>query len=479
MTAVDNILEGIDEKRAAVMPAESPTGAAAELTRLPPAAFFTDRGRFVAPRLGELIQHAGHVRTAIDGRLWRYDRGVYRPDGDQWVRSMVREALAEQCARKHFEEVLAWLRSFEPTIGTDPRVDVLNVRNGLLDWRTGRLRPHDPDVVTTIQLPVAWNPEATCPTVDRFLADVLEADAVELVAELLGYALYPGNPFRKAVLFLGAGGNGKSKLLAVFNALVGPRNSAHVPLQALAENRFAAAELFGKLTNICGDLDARAVRRSDLFKQITGGDPVFAERKNLHPFTFTSYALPLFSANEAPISSDQTKAWFDRWLIIRMDNRFEGTDREDVHLERKLLTRPELEGALVVAVEGLRRLMERGHIAKPASVVAAGAAYKEKLDTAVGFVTESCLLRSDAWIRRPELYKAYRRWCTDSGRQAVSAESFNTKLRTDYPTEIAERTRRGQRGWSGIGLVDDGHDDVADSEGRPAPQQRLPYKDND
>lgn len=399
MTATDDILAGVDVPHS--MPAESlPAAARGALARLPSSAFFTDRGRFVAPRLAELIQAAGHVRTGMDGRLWRYDGGVYRPDGDQYVRAMVRTALGEACMRKHFDEVLAWLRSFEATIDNEPRLDVLNVRNGLLDWRTGRLRPHDPDVVTTLQLPVAWNPEATCPQVDKFLAEVLQADAIDFVLELLGYALYPGNPFRKAVLLLGPGGNGKSVLLALLKALVGARNAAHVPLQVLSENRFAGAELYGKLANLCGDLDARAVKKSDLFKQLTGGDPIHAERKNAHPFTFHSYALPVFSANEAPISSDQTRAWFDRWLIIRMDTRFEGTDRMDVDLQRKVTAPHELEGALVQAVAGLRRLMARGQVDKPASVIEAGAAYKEKLDTAGGFVTESCVLHPDAWIDR-------------------------------------------------------------------------------
>ena len=42
------------------------------------------------------------------------------------------------------------------------------------------------------------------------------ADCRELIEELLGYALYPANPYRKAVLLLGPGSNGKSTLLGLF-----------------------------------------------------------------------------------------------------------------------------------------------------------------------------------------------------------------------------------------------------------------------
>src|SRR5207244_5349 len=215
------------------------------------------------------------------------------------------------------------MRADFAVIGTSqPSLDVLNVANGLLHWPSGKLDPHTPAFLSTAQIPVAWNPDATCPVVSQFLADILPDDAVQFVIEIIGYALYADNPFAKAVQLLGPGGNGKSKLLHLIRTLVGPKNVAAVPLQAFAENRFAAASLFEKLANICGDLDARAIKRTDHFKMMTGGDPMHAEHKYMHPFTFTSYALPIFSANEAPISSDQSDAWFDRWLVIPLERRF-------------------------------------------------------------------------------------------------------------------------------------------------------------
>jgi phage/plasmid-associated DNA primase len=112
-----------------------------------------------------------------------------------------------------------------------------------------------------VQLPVDWNPKATCPRIDRFLWEVIPPDALDLVLEVIGYATYPANPYRVAVLLLGPGRNGKSILLRVLAALLGPENVSAMPLQVLAENRFASAELLGKLANIGGDLDAREVRR--------------------------------------------------------------------------------------------------------------------------------------------------------------------------------------------------------------------------
>lgn len=421
----------------------------AQVVHLPGTGFFTDKGALVVPQLAEVIQDAGNIRSGVDGRLYRYDHGVYLPDGDIFARARVRELLGDRCQRKYFDEVLAWLRSFEPTITAKPSMSMLNVANGLLDWRSGQMYPHDPDVVSTVQTPVCWAPPSTCPGIERFLSEVLPADAVELIYEVAGYLLYPDNPLRRAVLLLGPGRNGKSVLLGILRALVGEANVSTVPLQALAENRFAAAELFGKLANISGDLDARAIRNTDLFKMATGNDPILAERKYSAAFSFVPFATFVFAANEAPISSDQTDAWFDRWLVVPFDYRIPD-ERVDPQLLTRLTTPGELSGLLGKAVPALRRLLARGRFSLPPSVERAGERYRDKLDTVRGFVGESCTVHPDAWVPRPVLYRQYRQWATDSGRLPVSVEKFNEHLRQAYP--VSEKTRRGARGWAGLGL---------------------------
>lgn len=416
-----------------------------------PDSFFTKKG-LATPVLGRYVRNLGHVRMGQDGRLHRYTDGVYRGDGDDFVRVTVRQLLGDRCRSSYFDETLKWLRAAYPTVSDRPPEQWINVRNGLLDWRTGTLEPHTPDVVTTVQLPVPWRLDATCPTVDQFLADVLPADAIDLVWEVIGYTLYAGNPLRRAVLAIGAGANGKSTWLRLIRALVGPANCSAVPLQVLAENRFAVAELFGRLANIAGDLDARAVKQTDIFKMATGGDPLVAERKYGAAFSFVPFATFLFAANEAPISSDQSEAWFDRWLILPFDRRFT-PEQADPHLEQKLTTPDELAGALVHAITALRALIARGRFDQPPSVEAAGDAYRSRLDTVRAFLDELCVIHPDAWVPRPGLYQAYRRWCADSGRLALAATNFNDRIRSDLRGTIDERTRNGTRGWIGVGLI--------------------------
>ncbi|MHB8467875.1 MAG: DNA primase family protein [Acidimicrobiales bacterium] len=420
----------------------------AEVLAFPASGYF-DGARLATQRLGQIIEDEGHLRMGEDSRLWRYDHGVYRPDGETFVRARVRDLVGERVRASHFTEVLTWCRARYPTISDQVPEGVINVTNGLVDWRTGQLLRHDPAVLSTIQLPHPWLPAATCPAIDAFLHQILADDVVELVYEICGYALYPSNPMRKAILEVGRGANGKSKLLAVIRALVGPANCSAVDLQALSENRFAPAELYMKLVNISGDLDARAVKRSDSFKKLTGGDPLEAERKNGQPFRFIPTALPLFAANEPPISSDQSQAWFDRWLIIPFDRTFSAAEA-DSHLEAKITTPAELQGLLVKAVAGLRQLMNRGRFDLPPAVIDAGDRYRMRLDTVRAFVDEECAL-GETWVPRKALYDTYRQWCTGGGRLALAAVTFYDHLRANFTLE--ERTRNGTRGFAGIGLL--------------------------
>ena len=415
-----------------------------------PDIYFGPKGALLTEKIACKIQQLGLVCVGPGSKLYRYHKGVFLSDGEAFARVETRRLLGPRCKKSHFGEVVAWLRAAYPTITVCPPAEVINVQNGLLYHETLELRDHSPTVHSIIQLPVNWVPDATCPLFDKFLAEVVAEDAIYFVFEIIGTAIYSGNPFRASVLLLGPGKNGKSVLLNVVQCVLGQDNVSSVPLQTLTENRFAAAELFGKLANICGDLDSRAVKSTGAFKMITGGDLVYAERKYGQPFKFTSIALPLFSANEAPMSADQTQAWFDRWLIIPMERRIKD-DEVDPHLTKKLTTPSELEGILVKAVAGLRRALDRGCYEIPPSVERACAQFREQLDTISSFIAECCVINPDKSIARPLLYTIYREYCKDSGRPAISAQAFNGKIRELFGDRIIEGTKNGgQRVWKGI-----------------------------
>jgi putative DNA primase/helicase len=407
------------------------------------------RPRFAANRLAKRLRD--EAPFAVGGELlFRYRDGAYRPDGEEWARRRIIEELGDDWTRARADEVIAYLRDSASRLLERPPQDIVNCRNGLLEVETRKLRPHDPDLLTPVQIGAGYAPGASCPVTERFVDEAFPRDAAVLMAEIAGYIIVPDNGLQTAIMLLGAAGNGKSTWLAQLRALAGEENVSSVPLHKLDEDRFAVASLYGKLVNIFADLDARALRSSSIFKSVTGGDALHAERKFRAAFSFVPYARLIFSANAAPPTSDSSDAFFRRWLIIPFERRFTGPDRE-LGFERRLTTHDELSGLLNLALDGLEGLRLRGDFTNVESAARANEKFRVDSDSVAGFLEEQCEVSPEAEVSKSTLALAYREWCKDNGRMALSTRRFNDQL-TSLRRDLGERTVTGDRRWVGIGL---------------------------
>lgn len=396
----------------------------------------------------QAVLAAGPIRPGQDGQLWHYRNGVYLPAGDVEARRRLLALLGQNYRPTHRATVVELLGTRPTFLTNDPPERWINVTNGLLDWRTGELLAHTPDVATTYQLSVPWNPAATCPTVDAWLDDILDPSVTELVWEVIGASVYADLAFHRAVMLYGLGRNGKGTLLRLIGRLVGEVHAAAVTLQALAEDRFIAAELYGKVVNLAGDLDARQIKRTDLFKMATGGDLIQAQRKFGHPFTFRNRALMVFSANEIPKALDNSPGFHSRWVVVPFDQRTLKPDEEDKTLEPRM--HAELEGVLVKAVAGLRRAMAAGGFTMPPIVADATAQYRRLSDPICRFVDEVLDVTGE-WhdtISRAGIVDAFDRWRSANNLGTISPKQLWADLVVADPridTGVTEDNPNGHR----------------------------------
>lgn len=371
--------------------------------------------------VADAIVASGPICAGLGQQLFHYRGGVWLAGGEAEVARRTKALLGNRWRRAHAETLVAWFAADRPRIGDSQPTDILNTRSGLLLWRAGQLIDHTPDVPTTFQVPHLWVPDATCPTVDAWLAEVVPADALDFVWELYGYLLYPDNPFHVAVLLHGTGRNGKGTFLDLARHLIGSAHVSAVTLQALGESRFAGAQLYGKVANLAGDLDARSISRTDLFKMATGGDVIAAERKYGQPFEFTCRSTFVFAANEMPGTADVSEGYFSRWLVVPFVGYFPA-GKADPHMRDRL--RAELPGVLVKAVASLRTLLDRGRFEPPASVDAATGEYRRRADPVRQFIAERVIPDPEARSHRTEVYADYLRWVEHNGHRPLAAGKF-------------------------------------------------------
>jgi putative DNA primase/helicase len=396
-----------------------------------------------------------------DGRgvdLYVYRDGVYKPDGASFSRGEVNRLLAAGARVARINEVVDLLTEY--TKLDYQRVNqsaksLINVRNGMLDWQTGELKPHDPKFRSLIQLNVEYVKDAKSPELDKFLSDVFPNDCIPLVEEFVGYLLIPDTSLQKAFIAIGPGGNGKGTFLKILKTFLGEENVSSVSFHQLEEDRFSISSLFGKLANIYHDLDSRILESASKFKSIVTGDPIGAEQKFKDHYTFEPYCRLLFSANDFPSSKDRTEAYFDRLIFVRFPKKFRGTSDQILDYDKVLVGVPGFLPALLArGLIGLQRLMKSRRFSDSETNVRATEEYRRECSNAYDFVRELCRHDENGWIDRKSLYEKYGGWCLDEGMKPMSAKNFAKSVRDNGGRD---GKREGVRGWTGIDWVPTTH----------------------
>ena len=289
------------------------------------------------------------------GQLFMYDPapGTYVAAEARLLETLAKR-LDTEWQPSRADAVVRYLFDTAQILWERPPLDKVNVSNGILDIASGDLEPHNPEYLTYVQIPVAWRPRADCPRVRQFVDEVFPFDAPVLAYEVAGCLLVPDLRFQRSVLLLGAGQNGKGVFLRLLIAMLGKQNVSRVSLKELADDRFATADLHGKLANVFSDLPDTHIKDSSMFKVLTGDEGrIRAQRKHGQPFEFEPFARLVFSANRVPGSRDTTFGYLRRWLVVEFPNQFVG-DANDRSLADKLTTKDELSGFLRFSVEYYR-----------------------------------------------------------------------------------------------------------------------------
>ena len=144
--------------------------------RLEASGVFVERGRLLVATLFDAITTTVPLAVHPSGDVWLYDGGRYRYDRQRlaWLgASRLGDSFKPDHLRNFVAYAAARLHSEGRVLSAQATTSRVNVANGMLDPFTGELVPHDPSYLSIVQLPVAWDRAATCPTFDRWLADVM------------------------------------------------------------------------------------------------------------------------------------------------------------------------------------------------------------------------------------------------------------------------------------------------------------------
>lgn len=397
-----------------------------------------------------IVEVVCRVLEAADARQWglarRYDF-IYIFTGAHWQqveRDALKAFLAKAAVRLGYSPLESRYYEFQdkllkqflaeaylPEPEPDKSKTLVNLQNGTLEIteRGAKLREHRPGDFLTYVLPFAHNEHADAPLFQAYLNQVLpEPSTQAVVAEFIASCFVPSLKLEKVLLLYGSGANGKSVFADIVGALLGPSNVSNYSLSNLAEEH-NRAQIANKLLNFGSEINAGGIAR-DMFKLLASGEPVQARLKYGNPFVMTNYAKLAFNANTLPSDTEQSEAYFRRFVIIPFKVQIPEA-QQDKGLAKRIIAN-ELPGVFAWVIAGLERLLQRGNLSACAEAEALLLQYRRESDTVVQFIEEGddgrYVPSLCEYVKQEELYLRYRTFCSEGGFRPVSVRKFKERL---------------------------------------------------
>jgi putative DNA primase/helicase len=328
---------------------------------------------------------------------------------------------------------------------------LLNTPGGIVDLRTGLLRPSDPLAYCTKSTAVAPAPPGTpTPIWDKFLKEIFwyDPELIPFVHRVLGYGL-TGLTIEHVMIFAwGQGANGKGTLFNTAFGIMGDY-AAVAPTDMLLvthneRHPTDMAKLRGARMVLAQEVAQGRAWDEVKLKSLTGGDPITARFMRQDSFTYQPQFLLIVAGNHKPSLKSVDIAISRRLNLLPFLHNIPEGER-DLNLPEKL--KAEWPGILRKMIDGCVE-WHRDGLQQPLSVRQASEAYLEAEDTLGQWLAERCDVSHTitAIAATDALYVDWRGWSEMNGQQPGSRKAFSTLLSEHGFVYHRDKDTRGFKG---------------------------------
>jgi len=315
----------------------------------------------------------------------------------------------------------------------------INVRNGTLIVQRGNAdsqiitKEHDRADLITKMAPVIYDPQATCPTYDRFLAEVQPDEKVRRFLHQWGGLSLTGDVSeQRMVVFWGKGANGKSTLLESWANVAGDYGMSIAVESFLDQGRARrGGEPTPDLAMLTG---VRFLRTSEpergaklgesLIKVCTGGDALRVRHLNRDFFELRPEFKLVLSGNYRPQIRGADEGIWRRVVLVPWTVTIP-LERRDPLLLEKLHT--EASGIFNRLLDGLCDWMDNGLVV-PDDVKVATAAYRADSDPLGRFLAAKVSIKPGERVQSSILYAVYSAWTKENGVSEWTQTGFSSAM---------------------------------------------------
>lgn len=248
---------------------------------------------------------------------------------------------------------------------------------------------------------------------------------------------------RKMFFIYGDGGEGKSTLVNVIQALFGNRNTSNVSIENLDKDSYSIT-MRNKLINICDDVPKEAINNlvGRRLKNMVAGNSqqvrhLFEEAENE-----VINASLIFTTNYKLVTFDKSDALVGKMDWIPMLNKPKVYDRK---LESKLLTPDAKAYWYRLIFEGYQRLYENEEFTECEIINEFTQEYIEENNSAIEFVRDVTELQDIEFHTWAEIRERYRAWCRDNDKSERKKDDVRKIIKDIYQyDEYSQRKNDGR-----------------------------------
>lgn len=348
------------------------------------------------------------------------------------------------------------LYCYDDSVKNSP--DEIHISNGFVK-PSGEFFPEKKFCIS--RLDVNYKDECEPPAVFlSFLDDLLESSDIATLQEYLGYCLIPSTKGQAMMFIIGSGGEGKSRLGVLLKSIFGD-NMIESKLHRLETDRFARANLQGKLLMIDDDMQLEALSSTGYIKNlVTAETPVDIEIKGQQSFQAEIYARFLCFGNGSPKALYDKTYGFGRRLIILTTKPVPSDRVVDRFIADKMIAEKDM--IFKWMLEGLKRLIQNNYCFTLSDKAKQNVSDMMSDNcNIIDFLkdTNSVIFDEERQISSADLHLAYTDWCEINALTPMKRDSFISWLKCNqeryairYDCNIKSGGHR-VRGFSGLSAI--------------------------
>jgi P4 family phage/plasmid primase-like protien len=349
----------------------------------------------------------------------------------------------------------------------DANPDLIGFENGVYDLKTGDFRDGRPEDCVSLSTGTEYiafdEDDDLIVAIYNFMSQVFPDEEVrDYVFTLLSSFIEGRNPNEKFHIWTGVGGNGKSKLLELFELAFG-KYTAKIPVTLLTQKTRSSsnaanpeiARLRGIRTVSTQEPEENERFNIGVMKDWTGGDRITCRALYGEQFDFKPQFKMVFCCNHLPSLPPDDEGTWRRISVVEFKSRF--IDRpdpnnpyefkKDTYLTEKLYSWKE--AFTFILLEHFKEYKKHG-LREPTAVTNATLQYKLTNDIYSDFITDCFEKDVDSSARLEDVFRLFKDWWKDnhSGKTPSKKE-----LKACLEKKIGKYVAGSRGGWLGYKLV--------------------------